>query len=253
MARKTRKAVSHGRTRKQRKGGQRKRSANARGHRVLTIPALRTAMQHVSHVGGRLAQANMSRSAKVRKFQQAWRSAFGNPLERKEAEQYLGQVARSRTTRKMRGGMAPLANMMRQPVDLPLSEGMYPAYVKDGFTVPQIAGLAPNTSQMAQVPAGMGSNQAGGGMFDGLGNFIQNTRQFFDAAAYRPYTGVNPPDLVKDMGDAWKGKTLGPGGETSQRAWSYRAPNNPYPPIPAASVLERSMEQDVRMPPAPRM
>jgi hypothetical protein len=196
----------------------RKRSTRAR---AITIPELKESFDAVERKTAEILRSDAPKQVKVRRFQEAWRSIFGRPVEASAAEAYLavkshtlpkrekGQQTRKQG-RKQRGGAvaAPLAGA---PVDFqtrPGVDGTYGSflpYVARGFgfydTVNQqglFKGCGTENITPA-VAADMGSNKVGGGiMADAL-----------SVLGSRPVEGSSPPTLLHDLQTAMHGRELG--------------------------------------------
>lgn len=237
-------------TRKNRKSGSRK----SRG-RALSIPQMRAGMERVSSAAAAMSRSRMSHTAKVRAFQNEWQHTFGKKLSRKAASDYL-KHARRMNTRRQRGGFAtqgggavfsgaPLGYQMSQPDNLP--NGVYPKYVSDGFTNPEPA--MRNSQVFGLTPfANTGSNQVGGGFMDEVSKGWNNLVTGVNALSQRPYVAENPSSVIADASKAYNGQGLPVGPNSYQRAYSYRMPNNPVPPIPAAQAIERALQKDITRP-----
>lgn len=224
----------------------------SRAHRkALSIPQMRAGMERVSAAARRVASSRMSHTAKVRTFQNEWHHTFGKKLSRKSASDYL-KHARRMGTRRQRGGAiaqgAPLGYQMSQPENLP--HGTYLKYVSDGFTNPEPAMRNSPTFGLTPFPT-TGSNQVGGGMLDELSKGWNTFVTGVNAIGQRPYVAENPSSVISDMSKAYNGQNLPVGPNSYQRAYSYRMPNNPVPPIPATQVFERTLRTDINRPPMP--
>jgi hypothetical protein len=195
----------------------RKRSTRAR---AITIPELKESFDAVERKTAEILRSDASKQVKVRRFQEAWRSIFGRPVDASAAEAYLAVKSHSlpkrekgqtrKQGRKQRGGAAgaPLAGA---PVDFQTrpgvdgSYGNFLPYVARGFgfydTVNQqglFKGCGTENITPA-VAADMGSNKVGGGMIaDALSAF-----------GSRPIEASSPPSILSDIQTSMQGRELG--------------------------------------------
>jgi hypothetical protein len=201
----------------------------------MTIPELKRSFDSLeSHVASIL---KMPEAQRVRKFQEAWRSIFGRPVESSAAAAYLqvkeresGRAAgsaASKTRKRGRGGAqaggaalagAPLDFQLRPGVDG--AHGSFPPYISSGFgfynTVNQEAMFKDCGVQdiTPKVPVSIGTNQVQGG-----GSLIGDA---LSAIAGRPFTSSSVPSIGKDFQDMWMGREVGPSPGPEQNRLQYR-------------------------------
>ena len=203
-------------------GGTAKRS------KPLSIPELKQAFDELDAGVREILKSGEPAEQQTKKFQKAWQSIFHRPVPKEAAESYLAikrsaPVAppRANTTRKMKGGAsaapiagAPLDYMTRPGVDG--TYGSFPAYQSSGLAfydkinqegMFQECGVKDFTPK---VPAGMGSNQAGGAFTDAA-----------RVALNRPFVSSVPPSVGQDVEDYFAGKTLGPSPDPSESKLKY--------------------------------
>lgn len=106
--------MSRGKYTRKSKGGARKGASKkskkgtrkAASRKVMSIPELRTSMQHMEAYTHQLVRSRKSPKELAGKFASEWRATFGKALERKQAEAYIKHAMSTRrnTTRRMRGG-----------------------------------------------------------------------------------------------------------------------------------------------------
>jgi hypothetical protein len=152
------------------------RKSKQQKSKAMTIPELKRAFDKVESSISRIR--SLSASEQIKEFQKVWRETFGKELEKSAAEAYLKvkfSEKPKRGTRKMKkmmkGGGAPLAGA---PIDYQTRPGIdgpsvsYPAYLSAGlagydkfnqFAYKADCGVKDITPSL---PAGLGSNQAGG-------------------------------------------------------------------------------------------
>lgn len=213
---------------------------------TMTIPGLRKSLDHISSYGESLAKSG-SKSVKegAAAFASEWKKVFGKPLSMDAAEKYIRHLtskkgALGKKTRKVRGGGlgAPLDALTRPGVELPY--GNFLPYVKAGFWNPEPAISADYGRIQGPLPyPETGSNKmSGGGFLDSISNGM-------NAISFRPFAAQNPPSMQQDATTAWKGQSLGPGGESYVRAYQYQMPPNPSVPVVVNPVYTRSLANDV--------
>jgi len=199
------------------KGSTRKSQSTSK---VLTIPALRRSIEHITQYTEHLVHSGKNSVKDVAStFAAEGKKVFGKPLKPKVAQAYIQsmmKVQKGKHTRKQRGGKqrggmgvtapsgAPLDYLTRPGVDLPY--GKFLEYVDKGFVNPEPAILKDCGTQEGILPqAGMGSNKMSGG---GL-----------DAGLMRPFVASTPMSIQHDAAMAWKGQPLPPGPESWQKTW----------------------------------
>jgi hypothetical protein len=209
----------------------------------MTIPQLRASLQTISSIGESLIKSVKRGVLKLNdaatEFTVAWKKVFGRALEKNKALCYLKHLMGSGkgTRRKQRGGQAPLGYDMRLP-EAGLPYGKFLPYVSGGFVNPEPGMRQSCGQQVGVLPyPGTGSNQVGGGLFDG-----------FNAIFSRPVMSQNPSSGLMDALDTVRGQPTGPGPESWQTAYNYRLPPIGQQPIPVAGVLMRTIANDIKSP-----
>ena len=138
---------------------------------------------------------------------------FHKSLQKEAAESYLAIKRKSkgtrRTTRRQRGGMAPLDYTLRAGIDGPY--GNFPAYVQSGFGVgypmPGVKESCGVTDSGPQLSASLGSNQAGGAAPGAGPGMLMNLTSAFTGAGILP---TIPPSVPQDIQSTMRGQPLGP-------------------------------------------
>jgi hypothetical protein len=208
--------------------------------KILTIPELRSSMEHITAFSNKLKQSKASLKDKVKNLSAEWKRVFGKSLPPKVAEAYLKNLSgRKGLTRKHRGGASPLAGA---PLDystrpgLNLPSGQFTPYVDKGFWNPQPAILQSALSQQVTPQPGMGNNTMnGGGIFDSLGTAAS-------AALFRPFVGQSPMSSQQTVMNSWKGLPLPPGGASYDQAWRALTTSSPTA-MPHIPVYDRVLSQ----------
>ena len=198
---------------------------------LMTIPQLRSAFEHLDHKAMQLK--GKDKETQVQEFQAAWKAVFSRDVSPKAVEAYLavkhaerssGSKKRS-TRRKSRanqsGGAAPLAGA---PLDFQTRPGIdgvsgsFPAYVDKGLsfydTVNQHARMADCGVKdfSPKIPAGMGSNQAGGSA----------VRDFASALTFKPFESTVPSSVYQDVRSAYLGAPLPPSPAVEDHTWKFK-------------------------------
>jgi len=178
-----------------------------RHEKVLTIPELRSSMEHMDSYSHKLvATKSLKDGAKL--FASEWKRVFGKTLSPKAAEDYLKNKMKLRKhgkTRRHRGGAmltgAPLDHITRAgDYNSPAPTAVYPSLVTKGFWNPQPAILQDAETQQGVLPyPNTGSNKAmaGGGIWN--------------AAFFRPAIAENPATTFGNLQSSYKGLPIGPG------------------------------------------
>ena len=201
-------------TRKTRKARTQKKQG-----KILTIPELRSSMEHMDTYSHKLVGTKSLKDA-AKLFASEWKRVFGKELSLKIAEDYLKNKMKLRKhgkTRKHRGGFthtpiagAPLDHITR-PGDytMPAPAALYPPLVTKGFWNPEPGILNDPSPQKTDPYTTTGSNKAlaGGGILGGLSSIAS-------AAAFRPYVAQNPTTSLQNTGLSWKGLPTGPGADS---------------------------------------
>jgi hypothetical protein len=208
---------------------------------VLSIPQLRSSMEHMVACAEKLKHSKMSLKQQAKEFSSEWKRVFGKTLAPNAAEAYLKYSQHTKKfTRKHRGGAAPIAGApleytQRAGTDLPY--GNYTKYVDSGFLTPQPGVLTDAGVRQGVTPQyGMGSNRInGGGILDSLSTGL-------GAILNRPFVGMNPESGQHAVMSAWKGLPPSPGAASYQPTWNYisDASRNPYP---QPSIYTRTLSQ----------
>jgi hypothetical protein len=190
----------------------RKARTQKKHSKVLTIPELRSSMEHMDNYSHKLVLTkSMKDGAKL--FASEWKRVFGKQLSLKIAEDYLKNKIKLRKhgkTRRHRGGSiltgAPLNHITRSGDYIPAPTAVYPSLVSKGFWNPEPAILHDGASQKTVPYPTTGSNKAhaGGGILDGASSLAS-------AASFRPFVAQNPITTLQSTGLSWKGLPIGPG------------------------------------------
>jgi hypothetical protein len=183
--------------------------------KVLTIPELRSSMEHMDNYSHKLVSTkSLQDGAKL--FASEWKRVFGKQLSPKAAEDYLKNKMKLRKhgkTRRHRGGAiltgAPLEHITRSGDYIPAPAAIYPPLVAKGFWNPEPAILQDSAAQKTDPYPNTGSNKAmaGGGILNGVTSLAS-------AALFRPYVAQNPITTLQSNGLAWKGLPTGPGADS---------------------------------------
>lgn len=190
--------------------------------KALGIPELRKSMEYISSYSQDLVKQGQKSSKQLAsEFQKEWKSVFGKSLSTKTAMSYIESIKRlsKKTTRKQRGGMAPVSYLTRPGTDIPY--GNYPTYVSSGFWNPEPAILQDCGKQTGDLPApGLGSNRiSGGGIIDSATNLV-------NIFSTRPFLATNPESIQYSAMMNYKGAAPGPGPDAWQPAWKSHIGSN---------------------------
>jgi len=195
---------------------------------LMTIPQLRSAFEHLDHTA--LQLKGKDKETQIREFQAAWKSIFSRDVSPKAVEAYLavkqGEGSKKRSTRRkgraQKGGSlltgAPLDFQTRPGIDG--VSGSFPAYVGSGLS------FYDNINQQARaadcgvkdfspkIPAGLGSNQAGGAntMFS----------DFASAVTFKPFESTVPSSVYQDVRSAYLGQPLPPSPAVEAHTWKFK-------------------------------
>jgi len=160
--------------------------------KVMTIPQLRKAFDTIE----REVKVILSKSSAdpISEFQKLWKSVFHKQIDSTSAEAYLAMQKKNskRSTRKQRGGTAPVDYMLRPGVDSS-SYGSYLPYVSSGLGFyNQINNIAMDADCGKQnispiISADMGSNKVTSG--GSLSEFLSQ----------RPITSSVPSSPLQDL------------------------------------------------------
>lgn len=212
------------------------RKISTKCEKTMSLPELRKSLQYIeSYAKKALATTDNMRSAAV-DFANEWYAVFQKKLDVNEAMEYLKHattysVKGEKGQKGQKGGDAPLDYTMR-PGTLP-PYGNFLPYVEKGFDVgiPEMSSTAlaaqggtptltpyPDTGSNAVIKGGkrrtFKRKMAGG-------SFLDTIKQVF---THPP--GQSPPSVLSDVVASSKGQTLGPGGDSTIRAYSYVAPSS---------------------------
>jgi len=194
------------------------------------IPQLKASFDQLEGSVASIIKSTTNAKARVKKLQEAWRKIFGRPVEAIAAEAYIQVMARRNTgrnsfnkSRKQSGGAAALAGA---PLDFQTRPGVdgvhgsFPPYVSSGLsfynTINQegmfkgcgTENITPN------VPASLGSNQAGGAGGAPLSDA-------FFIATTRPVDSSVPPSTAQNLQTTFQGRPIGPPADPSQNPLKY--------------------------------
>ncbi len=231
------------------RGKTHKRKSGGTTDKGMSIPELRTSLEHISsYAEGLVQKGGESIDAMAKAFSTEWKKTFGKTLDFGAAKSYIEHMmsmskgkrathTRKRGHKKQRGGAqdtmltgAPLDHLTRPGLDLPY--GNFLEYVKSGFWNPEQAHTLDCGKPTIDLPrVGMGSNlMRGGGLLD--------------AAAIRPFVAESPASVLNDAQSAWKGMPGSPGPESWQQTWSYKS-STPVS-LPGLETYNRTLTNDVR-------
>jgi hypothetical protein len=174
--------------------------------KVLTIPMLRKAFEHIDMESRRIIRKHPINEESILEFQKLWKTTFGKSIDKKTAESYLVLQSKMKVnkkkTRKMKGGSAPVDYMLRPGLDG--THGSYLPYVSKGLDFyGDINNIAMDSdcgkvNISPQITSSMGSNQVGAG----LGEFMYSLTT-------RPIQSTTPPSVLQDLQDTTLGRELG--------------------------------------------
>ena len=169
------------------------------------------------------------KESQIQEFQAAWKSVFSRDVSPKAVEAYLavkhaerGSKKRStrRKSRRQSGGAllagAPLDFQTRPGIDG--VSGSFPAYVDKGLsfydTINQHARMADCGVKdfSPKVPAGLGSNQAGGSPI----------KDFASALSFKPFESSVPSTVYQDVRSAYLGAPLPPSPAVEDHTWKFK-------------------------------
>lgn len=211
---------------KTRSGGTTAGSSRRRRVVATTIPELKQSFDALERKVVEILRAGGDQKQRVRKFQEAWRSIFGRPVEASAAEAYLQVKARTlpkvgaKTRKSQRGGASALAGA---PVDFqtrPGVDGVHGSFLPyltkglDFYNTINQHGMFKGCGTediTPQVPASLGSNKVGGGLLSDAA-FVATTR---------PVAASSPPSLFNDIQTAWQGRSLGASPAPDQNPLKY--------------------------------
>jgi hypothetical protein len=186
---------------------------------LLTIPELRSSIDHMDSYANKLVSSKVPLSAAAKNFASEWKHVLGKQLSPKAATDFIKYKMKQHKhgkTRRHRGGGyanlgAPLDHITRAGADLP--HGNYPEHVTKGFWNPEPAILQDAASQQTTPYSTTGSNKMnGGGLLNSWGSALA-------AASFRPVVAQNPLSNQHAAMLSFKGLPIGPG------AASYNNPD----------------------------
>ena len=194
----------------------------------MSIPEIRSALQYIdSYASVALKKSDDMRAAAV-DFAKEWHAVFQKKLSIDDALEYMKHVASLNTGKKgQKGGMAELDYTMRAGTIAPY--GVFLPYVSKGFDVgvPEMSETAlcaaggtpalipyPDTGSNLMKGGSKGKKQTGAGFMDTL-------KQVW---SHPPASA--PPSVVSDAISTWRGQPIGPGGDSTTRAYTYIAPQS---------------------------
>lgn len=245
--------------------GKKTRKSKVTSRKILTIPQLRESFHHIeTFLNTQLKNGKMKSDDLIRSFRKEWRKIFSKELNIGAARSYIHHMRQKLT---MRGGGAeqligsPLNHTVQPGVYGPY--GAYPDYVNKGFSVgipePGIQAECGVKNFTPNIPADMGSNQAGG-LRRSRKTRRRSTRRKQRggvnvltgapyAAEMRPFVAQNPPTFQYSVQDSVKGLPPGASSDPSTPSFQYRMPPviGKLPGIDIAP-LDRSLLKDVSVP-----
>jgi hypothetical protein len=226
---------------------------------IYSIPELRRSFDHIEHFVDEKLDAHESKEAIVKDLRKEWTRVFLKELDKKSAEAFVEarsmkrKSSKHRTIRRMGGAAlsgAPVSFVPNQPTQqglylapgqipdkaghLPLSDGgkssfgSFVQYVSKGFWNPEPGQsydpIIGQTRFPTTTPLGMGTNtvhfKTSGGK--------RKTRRIRRGGGNGMTQATNPPNIIQDLNDMFKGKTVGPSPDQVQRLPNYQY-NNKYP------------------------
>ena len=195
----------------------------------MSLPELKGSFDRLRKGCHSILRGTKETKQRIKQFQVLWKEIFHRPVDAMAAEAYLrvmgstvsrGKTAKSKGTKRQKGGAAPLSGA---PLDFQTRPGVdgvhgsFPQYLTNGLsfynTINQEGmfkdcGGVDNTPS---VPASLGSNQAGGGVLSDAA-FLATTR---------PQDSSVPPSAIQDIQTAWQGRTLGASPLANQNPLKY--------------------------------
>ena len=204
---------------------------------IMSIPEIRTGLQYIDKYGKMALEKTDDIRQAAADFANEWYAVFQKKLSMDDAIAYIKHVRDTAvgTGRKQKGGSAPLDYVMRPGLAADGSVGgVYLPYVNSGFEVgvPKMssADLCAAGGTPALVPyIDGGSNTivpGPGPMKGGRGQRKQTGAGFMDTLKQvwsHPAPAV-PSTVLSDAVSAWRGQSIGPGGDSTTRAYGYVAP-----------------------------
>lgn len=209
---------------------------------IMSIPEIRTGLQYVDKYGKMALEKTDDIRQAAADFANEWYAVFQKKLSMDDAVAYMKHVRDTGVTsanRKQKGGSAPLEYVMRPGLGADGSVGgVYLPYVNSGFEVgvPKMssADLCAAGGTPALLPyADTGSNTIGAGSMKGGRSRGRSQRKqtgagFMDTLKQvwsHPPSAV-PSTVLSDAVGAWRGQSIGPGGDSTTRAYGYVAPQH---------------------------
>jgi hypothetical protein len=208
---------------------------------IMSIPQIRTGLQYVDKYGKMALEKTDDIRQAAADFANEWYAVFQKKLSMDDAIAYMKHVRDTGVTsanRKQKGGSAPLEYVMRPGLGADGSVGgVYLPYVNSGFEVgvPKMssADLCAAGGTPALLPFNdTGSNTIGAGSMKGGrrgrslrkqagAGFMDTLKQVWS----HPPSAV-PSTVLSDAVGAWRGQSIGPGGDSTTRAYGYVAPQH---------------------------
>ena len=218
-------------------------------------------------------------------LQKKWKSLFSESLSNTSAitfTKYYRDMRNSakQTTRKQRGGMAPLNYDMTPGANVSVY-GRFPVEVDTDmasirdldvyFSNSLTTGCGTENSSLT-VPVEMGSNKVGGGKSRKLRNVRKSrvnrktmrsgrknsrrqrsTRRMRggDWWDYRPYWASVPPNPIQSMSQSWDGVTPPPSGNPTNHQWQYLSNGTTGTINPGTTVTDIKSNLSMLANPAP--
>jgi len=208
---------------------------------VHTIPQLRRLFEHIEEFVDSRISNRVSKESLSKDLRKEWKRTFIKELDKKSADAFIEHRMKRhhpsvRTTRKHKGGAAPLAGApldyttrpgiylaptsIPQHNQLPLSKemsggagfGSYVNYIHNGFWNPMDAqSYDPVMGQQAwpEPYASTGSNLVGGKRGRRLKRTQQGGNALLTQAFQRPFTSDSPATTPQDMQSMWYGQQMG--------------------------------------------
>jgi hypothetical protein len=211
---------------------------------IMSIPQIRTGLQYIDKYGKMALEKTDDIRQAAADFANEWYAVFQKKLSMDDAIAYMKHVRTMGASTKQKGGSAPLDYVMRPGLSAGAApHGVFLPYVSSGFEVgvPKMssADLCAAGGTPALLPFNdTGSNTIGAGSMKGGGrrgrrslrkqagagagaNFMDTLKQVWS----HPAPAV-PSTVLSDAVSAWRGQPIGPGGDSTTRAYGYVAPEH---------------------------
>lgn len=211
-----------------------------RKQKHYTVQSLRVSLDHIRNYAIELMKKDENMQYKVKQFQSEWRKVFHRKIDPVAAQAYLNFLKVS--PKKIRGGMAPLNDVMRPGIDGVY--GQFPKYQIDGLELPRNSQMD-LCGKVDTTPPGANAVQFGSvsqNGFKGGKRTRKNRKQrggmaFLDSVFQRPVTTESPPSVLYDGMASWKGISSSASPDPSQATFSYLTGKN-VPFIPGTSISQ---------------